>query len=339
MNKNDRLVEGIKQYSSQIGGYAGEYTVPYSKYWYSNEKSNNKVVASCDGVGTKILLAQHAKKKFGRSLKTIGIDCVAMVVNDLLCSGCDPLFFLDYFCSESVNEEDFNEVLEGIHVGCELAGMELIGGETAELPGIIKNGAFDVCGFGVGRVTDKLPMPDTMKAGDKIVGLASSGFHSNGYTLIRQHMRLHLEANIEEYRDALDEKDFIYSLLEPTIIYNSEIDALIKEGIEIKGLAHITGDGYNNVNRVLPNHLSANISLWDPEQTGNASNETRFFRHEKLFQWIQKEAKLTKKEMMATFNCGVGMVVIVPDDSDWIHLGHVLKDHLILGELEEKWDG
>ena len=321
MNKNDRLVEGIKQYSSQIGGYAGEYTVPYSKYWYSNEKSNNKVVASCDGVGTKILLAQHAKKKFGRSLKTIGIDCVAMVVNDLLCSGCDPLFFLDYFCSESVNEEDFNEVLEGIHVGCELAGMELIGGETAELPGIIKNGAFDVCGFGVGRVTDKLPMPDTMKAGHKIVGLVSSGFHSNGYTLIRQHMRLHLEAN--------DEKDFIYSLLEPTIIYNSEINAIKKEGIEIKGLAHITGGGFNNVNRVLPNNLYANLRLYD-------QNETIFFRHEKLFQWIQKEANLTKKEMMATFNCGVGMVVIVPDNSDWLHLNNVLKDHLILGELEEK---
>jgi phosphoribosylformylglycinamidine cyclo-ligase len=328
MNKNDRLVEGIKQYSNQIGGYAGEFTVPYSTYWYSNEKSNNKVVASCDGVGTKILLAQQAKKKFGRSLKSIGIDCVAMVANDLLCSGADPLFFLDYFCSADVNEEDFNEVLEGIYVGCELAGMELIGGETAELPGIIKEGTFDVCGFGVGRVIDKLPKPDTMKAGDKIVGLPSSGFHSNGYTLIRQHMRLHLEAN--------DEKDFIYSLLKPTIIYNSEINALIKEGIEIKGLAHITGDGYNNVNRVLPDNLYANLRLWDPERTGNKSNETRFFRHDKLFQWIQKEAKLTKKEMMATFNCGVGMVVIIPDDCDWLHLSNVLKDHLILGELEEK---
>tara|TARA_Y100001949_G_scaffold72793_1_gene61796 strand:+ start:314 stop:1288 length:975 start_codon:yes stop_codon:yes gene_type:complete len=324
MNKNDRLVEGIKQYSNQIGGYAGEFTVPYSTYWYSNEKSNNKVVASCDGVGTKILLAQLAKKKFGRSLKSIGIDCVAMVANDLLCSGADPLFFLDYFCSANVNEEDFNEVLEGIYVGCELAGMELIGGETAELPGIIEKDTFDVCGFGVGRVIDKLPKPNAMKAGDKIVGLPSSGFHSNGYTLLRKYIWNKME------------EDFIYSLLKPTIIYNSEIDALIKEGIEIKGLAHITGDGYNNVNRVLPDNLYANIRLWDPELTGNKTNETRFYRHEKLFQWIQKEAKLTKKEMMATFNCGVGMVVIIPDDSDWIHLSTVLKDHLILGELEEK---
>ena len=317
MNKNDKLVEGIKQYSKQIGGYAGEYAVPILPDPFGPSVLEQKLVASCDGVGTKILLAQQAKKQYGRPLTSIGIDCVAMVVNDLLCNGCDPLFFLDYFCSADVNEEDFNEVLEGIHVGCQLAGMELIGGETAELPGIIEKDTFDVCGFGVGRVTDKLPIPNTMKAGDKIVGLPSSGFHSNGYTLIRQH----IEVN--------DEKDFIYSLLEPTIIYNSEINAIKKEGIEIKGLAHITGGGFNNVNRVLPNNLYANLRLYD-------QNETIFFRHEKLFQWIQKEANLTKKEMMATFNCGVGMVVIVPDDSDWLHLSHILKDYLILGELEEK---
>ena len=322
MNKNDKLVEGIKQYSKQIGGYAGEYAVPISPDPFGPSVLEQKLVASCDGVGTKILLAQQAKKQYGRPLTSIGIDCVAMVVNDLLCNGCDPLFFLDYFCSADVNEEDFNEVLEGIYVGCSQSGMELIGGEIAELPGIIEKNTFDVCGFGVGKITDKLPKLDTMKAGDKLVGLPSSGFHSNGYTLIRQHVEVN------------DAKDFIYSLLEPTIIYNSEIIALKKEGIEIKGLAHITGDGYNNVNRVLPEHLYANIRL-------NATNETKFFRHEKLFQWIQKEAKLTKKEMMAIFNCGIGMVVIVPDDINWPqwqkhNLSHVLKDHLILGELEEK---
>ena len=322
MNKNDRLVEGIKQYSDQIGGYAGEYSLSYPQC--GSIGASKKLVASCDGVGTKILLAQQAKKQYGRPLTSIGIDCVAMVVNDLLCNGCDPLFFLDYFCSANVNEEDFNEVLEGIYIGCSESGMELIGGETAELPGIIKKDTFDVCGFGVGLLADKLPVLDTMKAGDKLVGLPSSGFHSNGYTLIRQH----IEVN--------DEKNFIYNLLEPTKIYNNEINALKNADIEIKGLAHITGDGYNNVNRVIPKHLHANIKLWDPVQTGNATNETRFFRHDKLFQWIQKEAKLTKKEMMATFNCGVGMIAIIPADNDWIHLSHVLKDHLILGELEEK---
>ena len=329
MNKNDKLVEGIKQYSKQIGGYAGEYAVPISPDPFGPSVLEQKLVASCDGVGTKILLAQQAKKQYGRPLISIGIDCVAMVVNDLLCNGCDPLFFLDYFCSADVNEEDFNEVLEGIYVGCSQSGMELIGGETAELPGIIEKNTFDVCGFGVGKITDKLPKLDTMKAGDKIIGLPSSGFHSNGYTLIRQYV----EAN--------DEKDFIYSLLEPTKIYKNEIDALKKARIEIKGLAHITGDGYNNVNRVLPDNLYANIRLYDPELSGNKSNETRFFRHEKLFQWIQKKANLTKKEMMTTFNCGVGMVVIVPDDINWPqwqkhNLSNVLKDHLILGKLEEK---
>ena len=247
-------------------------------------------------------------------MKTIGIDCVAMVVNDLLCSGGEPLFFLDYFCSAKINEEEFNEVLEGIYVGCQLTGMELIGGETAELPNIIEKNTFDVCGFGVGLKTDELPKSN-MKVGDKIVGLPSSGFHSNGYTLLRKHVWSRME------------KDFIYKLLEPTIIYKDEVNALKKEGIEIKGLAHITGGGFNNVNRILPDNLYANIRLYD-------QNETIFFRHEKLFQWIQKEANLTKKEMMATFNCGVGMVVIVPDDSNWLHLSHVLKDHLILGELE-----
>lgn len=299
MVDDQKLIKGISKYSDQIGGFAGKH---------------GNLIASCDGVGTKILLAQLAKKKFNRSLKTIGIDCVAMVVNDLLCSGGEPLFFLDYFCSAKINEEDFNEVLEGIYVGCQLTGMELIGGETAELPNIIEKNTFDVCGFGVGLKTDELPKSN-MKVGDKIVGLPSSGFHSNGYTLLRKHVWSRME------------KDFIYKLLEPTIIYKDEVNALKKEGIEIKGLAHITGGGFNNVNRILPDNLYANIRLYD-------QNETIFFRHEKLFQWIQKEANLTKKEMMATFNCGVGMVVIVPDDSNWLHLSHVLKDHLILGELE-----
>ena len=299
MVDDQKLIKGISKYSDQIGGFAGKH---------------GNLIASCDGVGTKILLAQLAKKKFNRSLKTIGIDCVAMVVNDLLCSGGEPLFFLDYFCSAKINEEDFNEVLEGIYVGCQLTGMELIGGETAELPNIIEKNTFDVCGFGVGLKTDELPKSN-MKVGDKIVGLPSSGFHSNGYTLLRKHVWSRME------------KDFIYKLLEPTIIYKDEVNALKKEGIEIKGLAHITGGGFNNVNRILPDNLYANLRLYD-------QNETIFFRHEKLFQWIQKEANLTKKEMMATFNCGVGMVVIVPDDSNWLHLSHVLKDHLILGELE-----
>ena len=312
MNKNDKLVKSISQYSKQIGGFAARH---------------GNLISSCDGVGTKILLAQQAKEKYGRPLQSIGIDCVAMVINDLLCNGCEPLFFLDYFCSANVNEEDFKEVLEGIYFGCSQVGIELVGGETAELPGIIEQGTFDVCGFGVGISMDQLPK-DNMQPGDKVIGLPSTGFHSNGYTMIREYA--HKTPN------NVDEKEFMYSLLEPTKIYKEELDALKEAGIEIKGIAHITGGGHTNTKRILPKNLVCNYRLYHSVKSGNKSNETRFFRHESLFQWIQAEANLTKKQMMKTFNCGVGMVIIVPEDSEWQYLSNVLTEHLILGELEEK---
>ena len=312
MNKNDKLVRSISHYSKQIGGFAARH---------------GNLISSCDGVGTKILLAQLAKEKYGRSLSSVGIDCVAMVINDLLCNGCEPLFFLDYFCSANVNEEDYKEVLEGIYFGCSQVGIELVGGETAELPGIIEPNTFDVCGFGVGISMDPLPK-DNMQAGDVVVGLPSTGFHSNGYTTIRKHT--HNPPN------DMDEKEFIYSLLEPTKIYKEELDALKEANIEIKGIAHITGGGHTNTKRILPKNLVCNYRLYHSVKSGNKSNETRFFRHENLFQWIQSEANLTKKQMMKTFNCGVGMVVVVPEDSEWQYLSNVLREHLILGELEEK---
>ena len=312
MNKNDKLVRSISHYSKQIGGFAARH---------------GNLISSCDGVGTKILLAQLAKEKYGRSLSSIGIDCVAMVINDLLCNGCEPLFFLDYFCSANVNEEDYKEVLEGIYFGCSQVGIELVGGETAELPGIIEPNTFDVCGFGVGISMDPLPK-DNMQAGDVVVGLPSTGFHSNGYTTIRKHAH-------NTPKD-MDEKEFIYSLLEPTKIYKEELDALKEANIEIKGIAHITGGGHTNTKRILPKNLVCNYRLYHSVKSGNKSNETRFFRHENLFQWIQTEENLTKKQMMKTFNCGVGMVVVVPEDSEWQYLSNVLREHLILGELEEK---
>ena len=299
MNKNDKLVRSISHYSKQIGGFAARH---------------GNLISSCDGVGTKILLAQLAKEKYGRSLSSVGIDCVAMVINDLLCNGCEPLFFLDYFCSANVNEEDYKEVLEGIYFGCSQVGIELVGGETAELPGIIEPNTFDVCGFGVGISMDPLPK-DNMQAGDVVVGLPSTGFHSNGYTTIRKHAH-------NTPKD-MDEKEFIYSLLEPTKIYKEELDALKEANIEIKGIAHITGGGHTNTKRILPKNLVCNYRLYHSVKSGNKSNETRFFRHENLFQWIQTEENLTKKQMMKTFNCGVGMVVVVPEDSEWQYLSNV----------------
>ena len=259
MNKNDKLVRSISHYSKQIGGFAARH---------------GNLISSCDGVGTKILLAQLAKEKYGRSLSSVGIDCVAMVINDLLCNGCEPLFFLDYFCSANVNEEDFKEVLEGIYFGCSQVGIELVGGETAELPGIVEQGTFDVCGFGVGISMDHLPK-DTMQPGDKVIGLPSTGFHSNGYTMIREHA--HKTPN------NVDEKEFMYSLLEPTKIYKEELDALKEAGIEIKGIAHITGGGHTNTKRILPKNLVCNYRLYHSVKSGNKSNETRFFRHKVCF--------------------------------------------------------
>ena len=312
MTKNDKLVKNISHYSKQIGGFAARY---------------GKLIASCDGVGTKILLAQQAKKQYGRPLTSVGKDCVAMVINDLLCNGCEPLFFLDYFCSANVNEEDFKEVLEGIYFGCSQVGVELVGGETAELPGMIEKGTFDVCGFGVGLSMNPLPK-NNMQVGDKVIGLPSTGFHSNGYTTIRKH--------IHKTPKNIDEKEFIYSLLEPTKIYKEELDDIKNAGIKIKGVAHITGGGHTNTQRILPKNLICNYRLYHSELSGIKSNETRFFSHESLFQWIQAEASLTKKQMMKTFNCGVGMVVIISEDSEWDYLSHILKEYLILGELEER---
>ncbi len=288
--KTDKLVNGIKKYSDQIGGFAAVY---------------GDMVASCDGVGTKILLAKQAYKKWDRPLNSIGIDCVAMVVNDLLCQGANPMFFLDYFAADYIREWEFKQVLAGIHKGCSQAGMELIGGETAELDKVIAYDAFDVCGFGVGRVN--YPLPRNVQKGDAVIGYHSSGFHSNGYTLIRK------------YFSPLDQEGvLINQLLEPTKIYVNDIELVKKMGITINALAHITGGGFDNINRVLPEGLTVKY-----EHDG-------FYSHDNLFEWIQNKANLTMEEMRSTFNCGIGMMVVMPKDhvqrmtgNNWIFLGDI----------------
>ena len=181
MADDQKLIKEISKYSDQIGGYAAKYS-SYNKFFKTD------FATSCDGVGTKILLAQIARSYFSRPLQSIGIDCVAMVVNDLLCKGAKPRFFLDYFATDSLNEHEFYEVLAGIQEGCEECDMELLGGETAELNGLISVGTFDVCGFGIGHIGDGYELPkDNIKIGDSVVGLESSGFHSNGFTTIRKY--------------------------------------------------------------------------------------------------------------------------------------------------------
>ena len=289
MYSEHNYIQEISKYSDQIGGFAG--------------KCGN-LIASCDGVGTKILLAQIARDYYKRPLQSIGIDCVAMVVNDLLCKGAVPKFFLDYYASDSLREDEFYQVLAGIQEGCEEAEIELIGGETAELKGIISEGAFDVCGFGVGTIIDELPK-DNIVVGDSVVGLESSGFHSNGFTIIRQYTSLDIE--------------WISFLLVPTEIYVKHIKLIREADVKIKALAHITGGGFKNVDRVLPDNLSVAY-----KQTSG------YYAHHQLFGWIQAKTNMTVEKMRSTFNCGIGMVIVLSPEEveklpvDSIHLGEIV---------------
>ena len=324
MADDQKLIKEISKYSDQIGGFA-------AKYSSSNKFFRTDFATSCDGVGTKILLAQIAKSFYSRPLTSIGIDCVAMVVNDLLCKGAKPRFFLDYFAADSLREYEFYEVLAGIQEGCEECDMELLGGETAELNGLISSGTFDVCGFGVGHIADGYELPkDNIKIGDLVVGLESSGFHSNGFTTIRKYTT---DDNTHEPMGI----EWLSFLLEPTKIYVNDIfkireigsgtsftDSKIKEEpIEIKALAHITGGGFENVNRVLPDNLTV---MYD--------REDEFYSHHQLFQWIQTKAKMTMEEMRSTFNCGIGMVMILsPEDAKRLPI-----DTIPLGRIENNYE-
>lgn len=297
MADDQKLIKEISKYSDQIGGFAGKY---------------GNLVASCDGVGTKILLAQTAKKYHNRPLQSIGIDCVAMVVNDLLCKGAKPKFFLDYFAADRIREDEFYEILEGIHEGCVESEMELMGGETAELNGIITSDAFDVCGFGVGFIVDELPK-DNIVVGDSVIGLKSSGFHSNGFTIIRQSL---MDQN---YMTTRSNEDMIDNFLEPTKIYVKDIELIRESGIKIKALAHITGGGFKNVDRILPDNLKVEYK-----------QSNGYYSHPHHFEWIQSKTNMSKEKMRNTFNCGIGMVIVLSPEEveklpvDSIHLGEIV---------------
>ena len=301
---SNRAKQLAKKYvEDDLRGYAGKY---------------ENLVSSADGIGTKILLAQYARVSYNRPLCSLGQDVVAMVVNDLICQGAEPLFFLDYFASSKIPNDQFHEVLDGIHEACDSINIPLLGGETAKLPGIITEGTFDVAGFGVGkinRIEDELP--NNIQIGDIVLGLKSSGFHSNGFTIIRDNMG---------WRD-MEKSDFLNRLLEPTKIYVKDIKKLTmcrdkidpltgailidpttekpkRQQVKIKGLAHITGGGFTNIGRILPENTELKYDhafLYENDYPAHAD----------LFRWVQEGQGLTLEEMYSTFNCGIGMVVIV----------------------------
>lgn len=297
---------------SKLGGFSGLFSL-------ENLNIKNPVLVSgTDGVGTKVMLAQMMNKH-----DTIGIDCVAMCVNDILCQGAKPLFFLDYIACGKLVPEKMEKIVKGVADGCLQANSSLIGGETAEMPGLYKENDYDLAGFCVGIVDkEKIITGEKIKKGDHIFGLKSSGIHSNGYSLVRKIVlekeKLSLDEKIEGLDTSLGEE-----LLKPTKIYVKEILALL-EKIEINGLSHITGGGfYENIPRMIPDGLCAKIDV-------------RNIPIPKIFSLLEKWGVLDKKDMYETFNMGVGLVFAV-DKNDIDKVKEIIDENelLDLGEVVE----
>ncbi|HEY0335800.1 MAG TPA: phosphoribosylformylglycinamidine cyclo-ligase [Burkholderiales bacterium] len=292
IDAGDELVQRIKPYAQRtmragvlagIGGFGALFEVPKGY-------REPVLVSGTDGVGTKLKLAFELARH-----DTIGIDLVAMSVNDILTLGAEPLYFLDYFACGKLDVDTASEVVKGIAAGCERAGCALIGGETAEMPGMYTPGEYDLAGFAVG-VVEKTRIVDgsTIAAGDVLLGLASSGAHSNGYSLIRKIIAAR-GARLDERLGSDTLADLI---LAPTRIYVKPVLQLL-ESVRVKGMAHITGGGLvENVPRVLDQHLTARIdrAAWTVPS---------------LFKWLQDQGRVADEEMWRVFNCGIGMVLIV----------------------------
>ncbi len=288
----DALVEQIKPFAKRtmrpevlggIGGFGSLFAVP-------KKFKEPILVSGTDGVGTKLKLAFELNIH-----DTVGIDLVAMSVNDILVQGAEPLFFLDYFACGKLEVGTAAQVIKGIALGCEQSGCALVGGETAEMPGMYPAGEYDLAGFAVGCVDkENIINGSTIATGDVVLGLASSGAHSNGYSLIR---KLITKSGIDFESDFHGRK-FKDVVMAPTKIYVKSLLKLI-EALPVKGMAHITGGGITeNIPRVLPEGLTAEISAksWDLPA---------------LFKWLQAEGNITHTEMYKTFNCGIGMAIVV----------------------------
>ncbi len=295
IDAGDALVERIKPFAKRtlrpevlagIGGFGALVEIG-SRY------RQPVLVAGTDGVGTKLKLAFELARH-----DTVGIDLVAMSVNDILVHGAEPLFFLDYFACGRLDVDVAADVVKGIAVGCEQAGCALIGGETAEMPGMYAAGEYDLAGFAVG-VVEKSAIIDgrSIVAGDALLGLASSGPHSNGFSLVRRILAVaHADLSATVSRD--DARPLGEALLAPTRIYVKPLLALAR-AMRVKGMAHITGGGLvENVPRVLPPNVQARI------------DRTRWPRPA-IFDWLQRHGNVTDDEMHRVFNCGIGMVVVV----------------------------
>ena len=296
MEAGDALVERIKPFAKRtmrpevMGGLGGFGAL----FELSKKYKEPVLVSGTDGVGTKLKLAFHLNKH-----DTVGQDLVAMSVNDILVQGAEPLFFLDYFGCGRLDIDTAADVIKGIAQGCEYAGCTLIGGETAEMPSMYPDGEYDLAGFAVGAVEkSQLITGQDIVPGDVVLGLASNGAHSNGYSLIRKIIE---RANPDMDAD-FHGRPFRDAVMAPTRIYVKPLLALMQtetSGVKVKGMAHITGGGLTeNIPRVLPENVTAII-------------DRNSWTLPPLFQWLQEKGNVADDEMHRVFNCGIGMVVIV----------------------------
>ena len=296
INAGNALVERIKpevkrttraEVIGGLGGFGALCAIP-SKY------KEPVLVSGTDGVGTKLRLAIDLKKH-----DTIGIDLVAMCVNDLVVQGAEPLFFLDYYATGKLDVDVAADVVKGIADGCVQSGCALVGGETAEMPGMYHEGDYDLAGFCVG-VVEKSEIIDgsRVKNGDALIALGSSGPHSNGYSLVRKVINV---AGVNPATELLDNKPLSEHLLAPTKIYVKSVLALIKQS-DVHAIAHLTGGGFwENIPRVLPKNTKAVI-------------DEKSWEWPSVFNWLQEKGNIDTYEMYRTFNCGVGMVIALPQE-------------------------
>ena len=281
-----------------LGGFGGLFELPVDRY------RQPVLVSGTDGVGTKLRLAIDLKQ-----YDSVGIDLVAMCVNDIIVAGAEPLFFLDYYATGHLDVDVATSVVEGIAEGCTRSGAALIGGETAEMPGMYEGDDFDLAGFAVGIVEkDQILDKNTVQSGDVIIGIDSSGPHSNGYSLIRKI----LEVSGAKPEEAFGDKTLGEVLLEPTRIYVKPLLQVFQQ-VKVHALAHITGGGLpENLPRVLPEGLDAVI-------------DSNSWQWPAIFTWLQEQGQVNQAEMYRTFNCGIGMAVVI-DSKDTETVINVLQN-------------
>ncbi|MBF7096925.1 phosphoribosylformylglycinamidine cyclo-ligase [Alkalibacter mobilis] len=298
---------------SGLGGFGGMFELPEGY-------EHPVLISGTDGVGTKLLIAQMMDKH-----DTIGVDCVAMCVNDIACQGASPMFFLDYIACGKNDPAVIENIVKGICDGCIEGEMALVGGETAEMPDMYKPEEYDLAGFAVG-VAEKSEIIDgsSIGEGDILVGIPSSGVHSNGFSLVRKILFDHRGYSVTDYIDDLQDK-LGNVLLTPTRIYVKAVKAALAAG-KVKGIAHITGGGfYENIPRALPVGCKAVIDLGS-------------FERPKIFEFIQKEGSVAQKEMYSTFNMGIGLMLVVsPEEKDAVLNGLKAagEDPRVIGKVEK----